>query len=67
MRRKVLFYLLYNKSDISRNVPGLSQDMREFCKTESCLKEFLNKVFGFVEKSKSKSDWCCSNCLEISK
>ena len=65
LRKKVLFYLLYNNSDISRNVPGLSQDMREFCKSDGCLKEFLNKVFGFMSKSKSKSDWCCSNCLPI--
>ena len=27
-RKKVLFYLLYNKSDISANVPGLSDEMR---------------------------------------
>ena len=65
MRKKVLFYLLYNNSDLSRNVPGLSQDMREFCRTDSCLKDFLNKVFGFSAKSNSSNDWCCSNCLQI--
>ena len=64
-RKRVLFYLLYNNSDISTNVPGLSQDVREFCRTTSCLKDFLRKVFGFNSQTKHKADWCCSNCLGL--
>ena len=37
MRRQVLFYLLCN---IATNVPGLSEDMREFCDIQQrCGKE----------------------------
>ena len=61
-RKKVLFYLLYNKSDISANVPGLSDEMREFCLTKKCLKIFLKEYFGFsTQELTSASDWCCSN------
>ena len=66
VRKRVLFYLLYNNHDISRNVPGLSQAVREFCQTDSCLKDFLKKVFGFSTVAKPKSEWCCSNCLGLS-
>ena len=66
VRKRVLFYLLYNNHDISRNVPGLSQAVREFCQTDSCLKDFLRKVFGFSTVAKPKAEWCCSNCLGLS-
>ena len=60
-RRKVIVYILYNSSDIAANVPGLSVEVREFCKTQECLKKFLKKYFDkndIVEEN----DWCCSNC-----
>ena len=62
LRKKVLFYLLFNKSDISSAVPGLSPAVREFCQTESCLKQFLAQYFGFSVESSGKGSWCCSNC-----
>ena len=65
VRKRVLFYVLFNNSDISTNVPGLSQAVREFCLTDSCLKDYLRKVFGFVPKSSEKLEWCCSNCLGL--
>ena len=65
LRRKVLFYLLFNNSDISSNVPGLSPAVRELCQTESCLKEFLSQYFGFDAKASVKTDWCCSNCIKM--
>ena len=61
LRRKVVFFLLYNRSDISSNVPGLSDGMREFCETDRCLKNFLREYFGFSASACSES-WCCSNC-----
>ena len=63
LRKRVLFYLLFNNSDISKNTPGLSQGVREFCLTDSCLKDYLRKLFGFDAKTTSKMEWCCSNCL----
>ena len=62
LRRKVVFFLLYNRSDISTNVPGLSADMREFCETKTCLKRFLREYFGFGSSSSCLASWCCSNC-----
>ena len=61
-RRKVVFYLLFNQSDISDAVPGLTEEVKGFCRTDSCLKMFLKKIFGFPNQLSSNSDWCCSNC-----
>ena len=65
MRRKVVFYLLFNRSDISNAVPGLTSEVREFCETDGCLKMFLSRLFGFPNTSKTFSDWCCSNCCSL--
>ena len=68
MRKKVLFYLLFNSSDVSNNVPGLSTAVREFCLTDSCLKEFLSTYFGFTSAASAApaaSGWCCSNCISM--
>ena len=61
-RRKVVFYMIFNNSDISSNVPGLSTDVRDFCKTEGCLKLYLKNVFGFTDSAETEGGWCCSNC-----
>ena len=61
-RENVLFYLLYNNSDISENVPGMSQAMRDFCLTSKCLKIFLMEYFGSSIHTQSNPGWCCSNC-----
>ena len=60
-RRKVVFYMIFNNSDIISNVPGLSTGVRDFCKTEGCLKLYLKNVFGFTD-SATQGGWCCSNC-----
>ena len=31
LRRKVLFYCLFNNNDIADNVPGISSEIKEFC------------------------------------
>ena len=62
-RRKVLFYLLWNRNDISPNVPGLSTEMKEFCETQDCLKKFLKSYFGVINPDSSDQAWCCSNCI----
>ena len=61
MRRKVIVYILYNSSDVAANVPGLSVEVRQFCKTEGCLKKFLKKYFD-NDDSIEETDWCCGNC-----
>jgi hypothetical protein len=62
MRRQVVFFLLFNRSDVARNVPGISDGMREFCETKKCLKSFLREYFGFASSSSCLASWCCSNC-----
>ena len=59
--RKSATILLYNKEDLKSTVPGLTDEVREFCESTSCLKEILSNHFGY-EKSQSQNDWCCSNC-----
>ena len=61
-RRKVVFYVLFNKSDISNAVPGLTDEVKEFCQTDECLKVFLRRMFGFPSQDQSNPEWCCSNC-----
>ena len=63
-RRRVVCYLLWNKSDIGSNVPGISDEVREFCETKSCLKEYLMNYFDSnnTVASSADPDWCCSNC-----
>ena len=43
-RNRVLVYILYNASDIAENVPGMTSDVREFCKTCQCLKGSLQNL-----------------------
>ena len=62
-RRRVVFYLLFNRSDISDNVPGLSKAVKEFCETDDCLKMYLKRFFGHSNISDTDSSWCCSNCI----
>ena len=58
-RKRVVFYLLWNKSDIADNV-DISPAVRELCMTEKCLKEVLMDHFG--TEGSMGGDWCCSNC-----
>ena len=58
-RQKVVFFLLYNKSDIAENT-DTSKEVREFCLTKDCLKKFLMNYFG--SSGKIGGEWCCSNC-----
>jgi len=65
LRRRVLFYLLWNKNDIGSNVPGMSTDMKEFCETQECLKKVLKIYFGFMNSDSLDPGWCCSNCIGV--
>ena len=63
MRKRVLFYLLWNKNDIGTNIHGLSIEMKEFCETKGCLKKYLKCHFGVINPCSSDPEWCCSNCI----
>ena len=58
-RKRVVFYLLFNKSDIAENV-DISPAVRNFCLTETCLKKTMMEYFG--AEGSSGDEWCCSNC-----
>ena len=61
--KKSACVLLYENHDIASNVPGMTAEVRDFCKTNNCLKIFLEEVFGSgVTSRNSDSSWCCSNC-----
>ena len=60
-RNRVLVYILYNSSDIAANVPGLSIEVREFCKRKECLKTFMRWYFD-GDSTNLIDEWCCNNC-----
>lgn len=57
--------LYYCNRDIGKNLPGINDDIINYCKTDSsCLRNQLLSVFGF-KKDKSIIDCkCCSFCAE---
>ena len=63
-RQRVVFYLLFNKSDISENV-DISPAVRNFCLTSDCLKMTLMAYFG-TQGISGGGVWCCSNCDGLS-
>lgn len=58
-RRRVVFYLLYNNSDIGANI-DVSEEVRNFCRTPGCLKLAMMEYFG--TEGKTGGIWCCSSC-----
>ena len=55
--------LHYNASDISKNVKGMTDEMRNFCTLSECRREYLCEHFGFElsEHHQTLHD-CCDNC-----
>ena len=58
-RQRVVFFLIYNRSDISDSV-DISPAVRNFCLTNDCLKKTMMEYFGST--GDSGDSWCCSNC-----
>jgi len=61
--KKTVTVLLYNEEDLKSNVDGLTDSMREFCRSTTCLKQQSSKFFGYDIQSNLNS-WCCSNCTK---
>ena len=61
-RQRVVFYLLFNNSDIAEN-SDISLAVRNFCLTAECLKKMLMDYFG--TKGTCGDQWCCSNCDKL--
>lgn len=57
--------LYYNKRDIAKNLPGIQDDIVEYCSTNNkCLREMLLKTFGFSKSCNIPAEKCCSFCLD---
>ena len=55
--------LYYNKSDISPNVKGMTEEMRLYCDLDTCRRKYVCKHFGFKLEGKCDFDHqCCDNC-----
>ena len=53
----------FNNNDLGQNVKGMTNNMREYCKTDKCLRLCILGTFGFTEPLKAiPSCRCCSNC-----
>ncbi len=54
--------LYYNASDIASNVPALDDDMRDYCRSTACKRQFLSAYFMYVYEQNSILHECCSSC-----
>lgn len=61
MVKKVVCICLFNLEDISDNIRGMSQEVRDFCLEHGCLRAFLCRAFGVQEVEVDKM-WCCGSC-----
>ena len=53
----------YNNNDIGRQVSGLTDDIREYCTGDGCLRLYILKAFGFENPLEKLSQYkCCSRC-----
>ncbi|XP_068749252.1 uncharacterized protein [Montipora capricornis] len=57
--------LYYDGNDIAANKPGMTDEMRKYCKLEySCMREFVLRYLGLTSNNTTTpSQLCCSNCL----
>lgn len=57
--------LFYSNRDIGKNLPGIKEDIINYCKNDSsCLRNQLLSVFGFEKKESIIDCKCCSFCDE---
>lgn len=55
--------LYYRASDISPNLPGISEDIVQYCRnSDVCLREKMLSFFGFQKDSSISGCSCCSFC-----
>ena len=65
----------YNNNDIAKHVAGVTDDIREYCTADSCLRLCILKVFGFEQPVEKLTEckccsWCkskcrCSSCVTL--
>lgn len=56
--------LYYNNQDIARNLPGIHENIINYCKNNSmCLRDQLLSTFGFTKDKTITGCECCSCCI----
>ena len=61
-RRLLVCYQLWNAEDVVVGRNGLQQEVRDFCETFECIRDFLANYFDNSEYVPRDSSWCCGNC-----
>lgn len=58
--------LYYSTRNIARNLPGITEDIIQYCKNDtSCLRNCIHSVFGFEKNSDIVNCKCCCICKKI--
>lgn len=56
--------LYYNNQDIACNLPGIHENIINYCKNNSmCLRDQLLSTFGFTKDKTITGCECCSCCI----
>ena len=66
VQTKCVCYPVYNNSDISENMPGMTDDVRNYCENITiCRKHVLEQHYGCVGSVSEKiTGWCCDVCMK---
>ena len=60
---KCLTYMLWNNSDLSTNIKGMTEEVRQYVRKGECLKKVLEEHYSCgINPSIKIPDWCCSIC-----
>ena len=60
--------LYFGKSDISKNLPGINEDIITYCNSNVCLRECLLQCFSFTKSERSPQGClCCCICEKVCK
>ena len=59
--KKTVTVTLFNQEDLKPNVDGLSDEIRDYCRTNDCLKNTSANYFGY-KWQQLVCTWCCINC-----
>ena len=61
--QKASAVLYFNANDIARNLPGIQDNIINYCKTQSCLRDFILTTYGFTkDKNSPVGCQCCCVC-----
>lgn len=56
--------LYYNASDIGNNVSAMDNAMRDYCRSETCLRHAIANYFLYNIDERERNHDCCSVCMK---